>query len=168
MVQNECLLSSSTSSTNNINNQLHVPKQEPSEFVYDYPQMVDKRASWAPPAHHNHHKHDSVAYLTTQPSQAAPAPPPLAHAKTTSWGAPIYRQQHTSSNTPLGNSPVGLLPQDIYAQAELYRRPTVFVSQAPYQTYNRVVPPPAHNGSNRQVNEEKKNWENVLNSFFCY
>lgn len=34
----------------------------------------------------------------------------------------------------------------------MYRRPTVFVSQAPYQNYNRVVPPPAHNGSNRQVN----------------
>lgn len=64
---------------------------------------------------------------------------------------PIYRQTH-QSNTPLGGSPGGVLQQDIYAQNEaLYRRPTVFVSQAPYQSYNRVVPPPAHNGSNRQV-----------------
>lgn len=163
MAQNECLLSTSaTSSTNNntVNSQLHIPKQEPTEFVYDYPQMVDKRASWAPPAHHNHHKRDSVAYLATQLPQPAPAPPPLAHAKNTptSWGAQIYRQ-HTSSNTPLGSSPAGLLPQDIYAQAELYRqRPTVFVSQAPYQTYNRVVPPPAHNGSGRQVGVKIEGW----------
>ncbi|XP_055325819.1 uncharacterized protein LOC129579679 [Sitodiplosis mosellana] len=62
----------------------------------------------------------------------------------------MYRQTH-QSNTPLGGSP-GILQQDLtYAQNEMYRRPTVFVSQAPYQNYNRVVPPPAHNGSNRQV-----------------
>lgn len=67
-----------------------------------------------------------------------------------SFRAPMYRQTH-QSNTPLGSSP-GMLQQDLaYAQADLYRRPTVFVSQAPYQNYNRVVPPPAHNGSNRQV-----------------
>lgn len=65
--------------------------------------------------------------------------------------APMYRQTH-QSNTPLGSSP-GVLQQDLtYAQSDMYRRPTVFVSQAPYQNYNRVVPPPAHNGSNRQVN----------------
>lgn len=65
--------------------------------------------------------------------------------------APMYRQTH-QSNTPLGSSP-GILQQDLtYAQSDMYRRPTVFVSQAPYQNYNRVVPPPAHNGSNRQVN----------------
>lgn len=64
--------------------------------------------------------------------------------------APMYRQTH-QSNTPLGGSP-GILQQDLaYAQSDMYRRPTVFVSQAPYQNYNRVVPPPAHNGSNRQV-----------------
>lgn len=63
----------------------------------------------------------------------------------------MYRQTH-QSNTPLGTSP-GVLQQDLaYAQSDMYRRPTVFVSQAPYQNYNRVVPPPAHNGSNRQVN----------------
>jgi homeodomain interacting protein kinase len=155
MAQNECLLSAtnqSATNNNNGNNQT-IPKQEPTEFNYEYPQMPDKRASWAPPAHHNHHKREPVTYLTTQPPQPAPAPPPLAHAKNppTSWSTQIYRQ-HTSSNTPLGSSPAGLLSQDIYAQAELYRqRPTVFVSQAPYQTYNRVVPPPAHNGSGRQV-----------------
>lgn len=63
----------------------------------------------------------------------------------------MYRQTH-QSNTPLGGSP-GILQQDLtYAPSDMYRRPTVFVSQAPYQNYNRVVPPPAHNGSNRQVN----------------
>lgn len=141
MAQNECLLSSSSSS-----NQLHVPKQEPNEFAYEYPAPFDKRASWAPPAHH---KRESISYLTAQP-----APPPMAHAKNNaaaSWGAPIYRQQH-QSNTPLGGSPGGVLQHDIYAQGDMYRRPTVFVSQAPYQNYDRVVvPPPAHNGSSRQV-----------------
>jgi homeodomain interacting protein kinase len=142
MAQNECLLSSSSS------NQLHVPKQEPAEFSYEYPPQVDKRSSWAPPAHHNHHKRESSTYLT--PQQAAP---PMAHAKNSAgpaWGVPIYRQQH-QSNTPLGGSPGNVLQQDIYAQSEIYRRPTVFVSQAPYQSFNRVVPPPAHNGSSRQV-----------------
>ncbi|XP_055701503.1 homeodomain-interacting protein kinase 2 isoform X2 [Phlebotomus papatasi] len=148
MAQNECFLSSSSSSSSN---QLHVPKQEPTEFTYDYTQ-VDKRASWAaPPAHHNHHKRDTAPYISSQ------HPPPMAHTKNATATAaavaayPIYRQQHQSSNTPLGNSPGGLLQQDIYAQGDIYRRPTVFVSQAPYQTYNRVVPPPAHNGSSRQV-----------------
>lgn len=138
MAQNECLLTTS--------NQLHVPKQEPTELQYDYPQ-VDKRSSWALPAHHNHHKRDSVPYVTSQQ-----APPPIAHSKNVaagSWGTPIYRQYQ--SNTPLG-SPGGVLQQDIYAQPEvMYRRPPVFISQGPYQSYNRVVPPPAHNGSSRQV-----------------
>ncbi|GAB0092636.1 homeodomain-interacting protein kinase 2 [Sergentomyia squamirostris] len=148
MAQNECLLSGSNTSSSN---HLHVPKQEPTEFTtYDYAQ-VDKRASWAPPAHHNHHKREAAPYMTSQ------HPPPMAHTKSSStaapgsWGAPVYRQQHQSSNTPLGSSPGGLLQQDIYAQGDIYRRPTVFVSQAPYQAYNRVVPPPAHNGSSRQV-----------------
>lgn len=66
------------------------------------------------------------------------------------------------------------MQQDLsYAQSEaMYRRPTVFVSQASnygrhnYDAHNydghnlmqlttaRVVPPPAHNGSNRQVNHQ--------------
>ncbi|XP_037909201.1 homeodomain-interacting protein kinase 2 isoform X4 [Hermetia illucens] len=141
LARNECLVSST--------NQLHVPKQEPTEF-YDY--QLDKRASWAPPAHHNHQKREpSAAYISAQQ-----APPPLAHSKNTSsvvaasWGGPIYRQHQ--SNTPLGGSPAAaVLQQDIYAQGDMYRRPTVFVSQAPYQNFNRVVPPPAHNGSSRQV-----------------
>lgn len=145
------------------------------------PLLSDKRASWAPaPAHHSggsssggsggggHHKRDHSSYLPTQQMvQQANVPPPLAHSKSSSaaaaiavtaaavasWGAPVYRQPTLqSSNTPLGTSPGGLLQQaDIYAQQDMYRRPTVFMSQAPYQTYNRVVPPPAHNASNRQV-----------------
>lgn len=87
------------------------------------------------------------------------APPPIAHTKNTNaaavtaaaaaaaatWGTPMY-------DTTLGTSPGSVLQQDIYAPTDaMYRRPTVFVSQAPYQGYNRVVPPPAHNGSTRQV-----------------
>lgn len=184
MAQNECLLSSST-------NQLHVPKQEPTEFVaYEYPQ-VDKRSSWAPPGSSSHyggghqsgsssgHKRESSAYMPSSSSSSSSinqgsssmgggpmgsgpslgAAPPHAHAKNTptggsgsSWGAPVYRQHQQSSNTPLGSSPGAMLQQqDIYAQGDIYRRSAVFVSQAPYQTYNRVVPPPAHNASSRQV-----------------
>lgn len=130
-----------------------------------------------PIAHaHNHHlnnKRDS--------SGSNPGPqqqPPVAHIKndipsapsssTSLNTTPIYHHHHhhnhrtqpqPQNTTPLGNSPIGttaalLQPQqaDIYAQAELYRRPTVFVSQASY-AYNtaRVVPPPAHNGNSRQV-----------------
>lgn len=150
MAQNECLLSS-FSSTNNLQ---HVPKQEPAEVQYDYPPqiIVEKRSSWAPPAHHNHKRDSAQAYAS---SQQVP-PPPIAHSKNaavaaTSWGPPIYRQTH-QSNTPLGGSPGDVIQQDIYAQNDtLYRRPTVFVAQAPYQGYNRVVPPPAHNASSRQV-----------------
>lgn len=186
MAQNECLLSSST-------NQLHVPKQEPTEFVaYEYPQM-DKRSSWAPPGTSSHyggnnnnsssgHKRESSAYMPSSASSSSSinqggssgmggggggpmggsslvTVPPHAHAKNTptggsgsSWGAPVYRQHQQSSNTPLGSSPGAILQQqDIYAQGDIYRRSAVFVSQAPYQTYNRVVPPPAHNASSRQV-----------------
>ena len=95
---------------------------------------------------------------------------PSASSSSTSLNTtPIYHHHHHHhprtqqpqgiNTTPLGNSPIGttaalLQPQqaDIYAQAELYRRPTVFVSQASY-AYNtaRVVPPPAHNGNSRQV-----------------
>ncbi|EDS45637.1 nuclear body associated kinase [Culex quinquefasciatus] len=195
MAQNECLLASSSSSTTN--HTLHVPKQEPTEFVaYEYPQ-VDKRSSWAPPGssslssshHYSGHKRESSAvYMPSSSSSSSAAAaaaanqsmmgsggsmsgatvvaaPPHAHAKNTptgvaggsssssSWGAPVYRQHQPSSNTPLGSSPGALLPQqDIYAaQGDIYRRSAVFVSQAPYQTYNRVVPPPAHNASSRQV-----------------
>lgn len=184
MAQNECLLSTT-------NHTLHVPKQEPTEFVaYEYPQ-VDKRSSWAPPgsssssSHYSSgHKRESSVYMPSSSSSSAAAAaaaaaaanqsmnqsnmggatvvaaPPHAHAKNTptgsgssSWGAPVYRQHQPSSNTPLGSSPGALLPQqDIYAaQGDIYRRSAVFVSQAPYQTYNRVVPPPAHNASSRQV-----------------
>lgn len=132
--------------------QIHVPKQEPSEFVYDYP-VMDKRVSWtggSGSSSNNSSKQRaevSSGYVTSQV-----APPPVAHVKNTpssAWPAQVYRQQH---NTPLGSSPGGVLPQEIYAPSDLYRRQTVFVSQAPYQPYHRVVPPPAHNPSNRQVN----------------
>ncbi|XP_055602804.1 homeodomain-interacting protein kinase 3 isoform X2 [Uranotaenia lowii] len=186
MAQNECLLSSSSSS--NGGNQLHVPKQEPTEFIaYEYPQqpssMIDKRSSWAPPSSSSHygggssssggHKRESSAYMPSSSSSSSVAAavvnqssagglavaPPHAHANNTptggssSWGAPaVYRQHQQSSNTPLGSSPGAILQQqDIYAQGDIYRRSAVFVSQAPYQTYNRVVPPPAHNASSRQV-----------------
>ncbi|XP_055619608.1 uncharacterized protein LOC129764506 isoform X2 [Toxorhynchites rutilus septentrionalis] len=187
MAQNECLLSSA--------NQLHIPKQEPTEFVtYEYPQ-IDKRSSWAPPSSSSHyvtgsssggggHKRESSAYMPSSSSSSTSmnqnggggggsmmgssmggggssvvAAPPHAHAKNTptggsgaAWGAPVYRQHQQSSNTPLGSSPGAILQQqDIYAQGDIYRRSAVFVSQAPYQTYNRVVPPPAHNASSRQV-----------------
>lgn len=194
MAQNECLLSTT-------NHTLHVPKQEPTEFVaYEYPPQVDKRSSWAPPgsssssSHYSSsgHKRESSVYMPSSSSSSSSAAaaaaaaaaanqsmnqssnmgnngggtvvaaPPHAHAKNTptggsggssSWGAPVYRQHQPSSNTPLGSSPGALLPQqDIYAaQGDIYRRSAVFVSQAPYQTYNRVVPPPAHNASSRQV-----------------
>lgn len=117
-----------------------------------------------------HHKRELTSYQQVAPhqliQQQPTVPPPMAHSKSSaaaaiavtaaavaSWGAPVYRQPPLqSSNTPLGTSPGGLLqPADIYAQQEMYRRPTVFMSQAPYQNYNRVVPPPAHNASNRQV-----------------
>uniref|UniRef100_T1GBB8 Protein kinase domain-containing protein n=1 Tax=Megaselia scalaris TaxID=36166 RepID=T1GBB8_MEGSC len=89
----------------------------------------------------------------------------------TQWATPtIYHRQH-QANTPNANTvqipqgthggspgggggggaqPTAILQQDIYGQGDMYRRPTVFVSQAPYQNYNRVVPPPAHNGASRQ------------------
>lgn len=171
MAQSECLLSSSSSSLtqqqlHHQQQQLHIPKQEPSDFIYDYQPVLDKRASWAPgsssstsSSHTHHHKRGAQDILTNYGSiSQAQAPPPVAHAKNTptsvsAWPAPgMYRQAH-QSNTPLGGSPGGsILPQEIYAQGELYRRPTVFVSQAPYQPYHRIVPPPAHNASNRQVN----------------
>lgn len=118
---------------------------------------------------------------------------PSSSSTSSSWnGTPIYhhhmhhrQHQQQTNTTPLGgtnsinNSPIGssqgtqmvaatlLQPQqaaDIYAQTELYRRPTVFVSQAPYQTYNRVVPPPAHNGSSRQV---IRNHPFIVPPLFC-
>lgn len=143
------------------------------------PVLSDKRASWAPaPSHHSggssSGKREPGSYQQQQQQQQhhqliQQQPlnvPPMAHSKSSaaaaiavtaaavaSWGAPVYRQPTLqSSNTPLGTSPGGLLqPADIYAQQDMYRRPTVFMSQGPYQSYNRVVPPPAHNASNRQV-----------------
>uniref|UniRef100_U5EGN3 non-specific serine/threonine protein kinase n=1 Tax=Corethrella appendiculata TaxID=1370023 RepID=U5EGN3_9DIPT len=196
MAQNECLLQNSSNTGSTATNPLHVPKQEPTEFVtYDsYPQ-VDKRSSWAPSSsssssmHHSHntnsnnqstssgHKRESSVYLppsgsgntgmlmagggnptsstssvsnNNQNSSASTSgcipPPPHAHSKNTPTA--VFRQHQQSSNTPIGSSPGAILQQqqDIYGQ-DMYRRPTVFVSQAPY----RVVPPPAHNGSSRQV-----------------
>lgn len=196
MAHNECLVQQQQQQQQPQHSQLHVPKQEPTEYTVvpvlpytDYPQIAaqslmqpqvqpvlsDKRASWAPaPAHHSagsssggsggHHKRDHSSYLPNQQLVQQPTvPPPMAHSKSSAaaaiavtaaaWGAPVYRQPALqSSNTPLGTSPGGLLqPADIYAQQDMYRRPTVFMSQAPYQNYNRVVPPPAHNASNRQV-----------------
>lgn len=114
-----------------------------------------------------------------QPQQQPPlAHIKNAPSSSSSWngGTPIYHHLHHSqpqqnivhhhrqqpqNTTPLGNSPIGgtitgtmIQPQqaDIYAAQNEYRRQTVFVSQTPYQAYNRVVPPPAHNGSSRQVN----------------
>lgn len=136
-----------------------------------------------PIAHaHNHHlnnKRDSSGSNPGPQQQLQQPQAPVAHVKndipsassssTSLNNTPIYHHHHhhhhrtqpqTQNTTPLGNSPIGtsalLQPQqaDIYAQAELYRRPTVFVSQASY-AYNppRVVPPPAHNGNSRQVSE---------------
>lgn len=102
--------------------------------------------------------------------------PPIAHVKdmasssTSLNSTPIYHHHHHNhhshhhhhrtqpQDSPIGTSATLLQPQqaDIYAQAELYRRPTVFVSQASAYAYNtRVVPPPAHNPSNRQVTHRR-------------
>lgn len=133
-------------------------------------------------SHQNmHNKRDSVGstsssqqYQQQQQPQQHPPPPPIAHGKndlassstTTSLNStPIYHHHNHHSHhhhrtqpqdSPIGTSAALLQPQqaDIYAQAEIYRRPTVFVSQASAYAYNaRVVPPPAHNPSNRQVRQ---------------
>jgi homeodomain interacting protein kinase len=132
--------------------------------------------------HNIHNKRDSSGSNSISQLQTQQQQPPVAHGKsevplasssTTSLNStPIYHHHHNhhhsshhhrtqpqNNTTPLGNSPIAsnaalLQPQqpDIYAQAEIYRRPTVFVSQASAYAYNaRVVqPPPAHN-PNRQV-----------------
>ncbi|XP_037939381.1 homeodomain-interacting protein kinase 2 isoform X2 [Teleopsis dalmanni] len=123
----------------------------------------------APPLAHSKSSSSSAVGTVVAAVAAAAGPP--------SWGPPqVYRQQtqtsqtqqqqshlpHHQSNTPIGNSPsstavstAAMLQQDIYAQSgDMYRRPTVFVSQAaPTYAYNRTVvaPPPAHNSSSRQV-----------------
>lgn len=133
-------------------------------------------------SHHMHNKRESLGCGSTSNSQqyqqqAQPPPqqiqqqPPIAHGKndmassssTSLNSTPIYHHHNHHSHhhhrtqpqdSPIGTSAALLQPQqaDIYAQAELYRRPTVFVSQASAYAYNaRVVPPPAHNPSNRQV-----------------
>ncbi|XP_060659440.1 homeodomain-interacting protein kinase 2 isoform X2 [Drosophila nasuta] len=89
------------------------------------------------------------------PSQApAAAPPPHHHHSSHS------HHHHHQAGTPLGGSPsstaaAAMLQPDIYAQGDMYRRPTVYVSQAAptYAYANRAVvaPPPAHNSSSRQV-----------------
>jgi homeodomain interacting protein kinase len=136
-----------------------------------------------PNAHQSHHllshsKRDSAGGGSNSGSQQQQQQPPVAHGKsevplsssstTTSLNStPIFHHHHSNhhhhhrtqpqNTTPLGNSPTTTLLQtqqpDIYAQAEIYRRPTVFVSQASAYAYNaRVIPPPpAHNPSNRQV-----------------
>lgn len=156
------------------------PAESFNQFEYP-PYDHQKRSSWvgpasaaAPPIAHAHNHHMNNKRDATGSSNAVP-PPPVAHIKndvppassssTSLNTTPIYHHHHhhprsqPQNTTPLGNSPIGttaalLQPQqaDIYAQAELYRRPTVFVSQASY-AYNtaRVVPPPAHNSASRQV-----------------
>lgn len=71
-----------------------------------------------------------------------------------------HGHHHHQAGTPLGGSPsstaaAAMLQPDIYAQGDMYRRPTVYVSQAAptYAYANRAVvaPPPAHNSSSRQV-----------------
>jgi hypothetical protein len=149
-----------------------------NQFEYP-PYDHQKRSSWVgPPVAHAHNHHMNNKRDATGSNNVAVPPPPVAHIKnnevppvsssSTSNTTPIYHHHHhhprtqpqqPQNTTPLGNSPIGttaalLQPQqaDIYTQAELYRRPTVFVSQASY-AYNtaRVVPPPAHNGNSRQV-----------------
>lgn len=155
-----------------------------NQFEYP-PYDHQKRASWVgptssivqPPLAHTQNLHLNNKRDSTGSNPGPQQQPPIAHIKTdislassssTSLNTtPIYHHHRTQqlpqtqNTTPLGNSPIGssaLLQSqqaDIYAQAELYRRPTVFVSQASY-AYNtpRVVPPPAHNSNNRQVCEK--------------
>ncbi|KMY96689.1 LOW QUALITY PROTEIN: uncharacterized protein Dsimw501_GD11020 [Drosophila simulans] len=88
---------------------------------------------------------------STQPPPSSVAPHPHHHS---------HGHHHHQAGTPLGGSPsstaaAALLQPDIYAQGDIYRRPTQFVSQAApsYAYANRAVvaPPPAHNSSSRQV-----------------
>ncbi|XP_049315240.1 homeodomain-interacting protein kinase 2 isoform X3 [Bactrocera dorsalis] len=140
-----------------------------------YVQHTPSTAAAAPPLAHSKSSSSAVggAVAVGAVSGAAAGPP--------SWGAPqvYHRQQQThaavqvvapsaqqqqpqhhqhQANTPIGGSPAAatavMLQPDIYAQGDIYRRPTVFVSQAtPTYAYNRaaVAPPPAHNSSSRQV-----------------
>ncbi|XP_058987515.1 homeodomain-interacting protein kinase 2 isoform X3 [Musca domestica] len=126
--------------------------------------------------------HPPMAHSKSSSSSSSAAAAAAAAVGPPSWGATqVYRQPSQSSQlqqassgsgqphqgnttTPMGNSPssaaaaAAILQQDIYAaaavQGDMYRRPTVFVSQAaPTYAYNRAVvaPPPAHNSSSRQV-----------------
>lgn len=75
--------SSSRTAQTTSSNQL-LPKQEPTELQYggdmskygeiiDYPQaVVEKRSSWAPPAHNHNHKREAVPTYSQQL-----APPPI-------------------------------------------------------------------------------------------
>ncbi|XP_054084594.1 homeodomain-interacting protein kinase 2 isoform X3 [Zeugodacus cucurbitae] len=143
-----------------------------------YVQHTPSTGAAAPPLAHSKSSSSAVggAVAVGAVSGAAAGPP--------SWGAPqvYHRQQQThtavqvvapsaqqqqqqqpqhhqhQANTPIGGSPAAatavMLQPDIYAQGDMYRRPTVFVSQAtPTYAYNRaaVAPPPAHNSSSRQV-----------------
>ncbi|XP_075161148.1 homeodomain interacting protein kinase isoform X5 [Haematobia irritans] len=100
-----------------------------------------------------------AAQVYRQPSQSSQ----LQQQPQSSGGSQSQPHQNNTT-TPMGSSPssaaaaAAILQQDIYAaaavQGEMYRRPTVFVSQAaPTYAYNRAVvaPPPAHNSSSRQV-----------------
>ena len=49
--QSECLLSSNNGGSHQ--QQMHIPKQEPSDFVCDYQPTSDKRASWDPSSNHH-------------------------------------------------------------------------------------------------------------------
>ncbi|KAL9694671.1 hypothetical protein quinque_013956 [Culex quinquefasciatus] len=83
------------------------------------------------------------------------AAPPHAHAKnkptcvvggnssSSSWEAAVYRQ-HLLSYTFWKIHREFCCPRRTPPKA-------VFVTQAPYQTYNRVVPPPVHNVSSKQI-----------------
>uniref|UniRef100_A0A1I8Q140 non-specific serine/threonine protein kinase n=1 Tax=Stomoxys calcitrans TaxID=35570 RepID=A0A1I8Q140_STOCA len=99
-----------------------------------------------------------AAQVYRQPSQSSQL------QQQQSSGGNQSQSHQTNNTTPIGSSPssvaaaAAILQQDIYAaaavQGDMYRRPTVFVSQAaPTYAYNRAVvaPPPAHNSSSRQV-----------------
>lgn len=141
-----------SSSGSGINSQ--PPQQPPVAHAKNNTSSSSTSSSWNGTPIYHHHLHSQ--------------PPPQQQQQQQNLHHHHHRQQQPQNTTPLGpsnNSPLGLGTQvaaallqpqqaaDLYAQTELYRRPTVFVShQPPYQAYNRVVPPPpAHNGSSRQV-----------------
>ncbi|KAL5292616.1 HIPK1 family protein [Megaselia abdita] len=143
-------------------------------------QVDNKRSSWTQVQTKREPQSNSYTQqpIPTAVVSSSGIIPPVAHSTKnaivssagTQWATPtIYHRQH-QANTPTANTvqisqgthggspggggvqPTAILQQDIYGQGDMYRRPTVFVSQASYPNYNRVVPPPpAHNGSSRQI-----------------